>query len=154
MQSSTALAIIDNLFTYGPLVKLLHESKAYNTSAMEMERNSIAKRRKAIRLSEYESAKMNKLLHAMNVFVEEHQLPVLRTTANIYDGFVSAEFNIKVITQFCGRLASFNSLTGADQLAILKRFCLDLFFIRGSFQFDLERKGFAVVLVGSNICRL
>src|SRR5699024_10578709 len=120
---------------HGPLVKLLHESKAYNASAME--RSSLARpdRNTTLRLSEYETVEINKLLHAMNLsFIEENQVPVLKTTNNIYDVFLSAELHINLIIQFCTRLSSFNSLNGADQLTILKRFFLDLSFIRGSFQ--------------------
>ena len=145
-QNTINTLTIENLFTHNSLVKLLIEMKTCR-DCMPIDLDLTTRRRQAIQLSDFETVKVQEIINAACVFGDEQQLPVSKQGNDIYDGVGSFQFYIRKIVQYCGQISSFNLLGPADQFALLKPFCFDILLIRCTYLFDLDRKGYPVILV-------
>ena len=113
-----SLEFIENLFSHTMLVKLLVSESNTHPYLTNSENNS--KRRFAICLTKYEETKVNEILNAVDAFVDEKKLPLVRQTNDIYESFNSTILYTRMIIQFCKRVNSFNDLSPANQFALLK----------------------------------
>lgn len=84
-------------------------------------------------LSPHEWAQIERLARAMEVFEDEHTLPIVGEARSLTHAFSVCGFYAKRIVKFCKQIPPFNSLTRQEQMRILKPFYIEMFVVRCAF---------------------
>lgn len=101
----------------------------------------------ANQLNGHESELISEITHAMSIFPNENDLPVVGQLTDYTDVFSLVGHYTRQIVRFCKSLPAFRWLPEDDQILLLKPFHAEIVSIRTAFLFNPTVDGFNLITV-------